>query len=289
MKSSKPVKPLGRLFAASCIMATFATASTAHASSAPVILDLEGNTTCSSLVANDVIYEAKDNAPPIGEDKTLTLHNGQQLKYTTNGEGDTITEWRLSATTIDPAYPVNFVIVKGTQGSFGAKVFHYGKAGVTYDNDLESPLDTKNDVLTTLGTVTFCYGLDEQTIVEQEVVPRCNADGFTLAGEEIGCGNDVTSFHAITKGDVLTYEECTCRETAYYCDRDVPAGGINSCVPDCTGSEYPYTWNGVTYLYELECLRDTELNETPTGGIEPWNNGSGWCSSFSGSSGCRTW
>ena len=94
-----------RLLSAASILACAAVTSSVHASSAPVILDLEGNTTCSSLVANDVIFEYKDTSPPIGVDveETLTLHNGQTLTYSTNGQGDTIMNWQLDSTAVDPA------------------------------------------------------------------------------------------------------------------------------------------------------------------------------------------
>lgn len=282
-------KVFSRLFSASFVMTTIVAASSVYATISQVVLDLEGNPTCSSLVENS-IFELRDTSPPeVGVEGELTLHNGQKLKYTINPD-DTVTSWHLVAPGADfppPVYPVNFVILKGA-GNAGARVFHYGQQGVPSDTDLEGP--------GTLKTVSFCYGLNDEVIVEAKTLPHCDDTDFELEGIEIDCdlvSDKGVSFQSVKKGPTLTYSLCTCNKTATVCDRSLPAGTIGACIAKCPSDSdpegYPYTFDEVEYLSEVECLQDNALNETPNGGTSHWNNGSGWCSTGGGSNTCYTW
>jgi hypothetical protein len=264
-------------------------------SSAPVILDQEGNPGCNHLAINS-IFEAKDTTlVKLGDTLTLNDNDGQKLTYTV--EGETIKWWFLDEGPSDP-FPINFVIIKGKDGS---KVWHYGANGATEDIDLQGRGP--------LRTVAFCYGLDVDgapPIDTTETVDRCDADDFTtLDGVEITCPVDgrgdpsgVYSIHSIRKGETFTYSECTCGDTATVCDKSLPAGEHGSCIPDieveCPVDDastpyYPVREDGsVLYDDREACLEDHLLREAP-GAIVPWNNGSGWCSSILGSISCKRW
>jgi hypothetical protein len=254
-------------------MASITTTSAVYATDAPVVLDLEGNPTCSSLVENSIFEERDTSVPDAGVEKILTFDNGQELTYTIGGiDDETITAWDLLAPgeDIQLVFPVNFVILKGA-GNAGARVFHYGKKGVTADTDLVGP--------GTLKTVTFCYGLNEEPIGEPEPVPFCDAEGFTLDGLTIDCSElGERSLHSVRKGDKFVYAECTCNKTATECDKSLAPGLIGACVTECDPEAPDY----------IACLEGEQLREVPAV-INFWNNGSGWCSSMLGSYGCRTW
>jgi hypothetical protein len=268
-------------------MAFVTTTSAVYASSAPVILDLEGNPTCSSLVANDVIFEARDTSVDGGDTLTLS-ENGQLLTYEVLPDGVTLS-WGFPL--VQPPdvdlFPVNFVILKGA-GNAGARVFHYGADGLTGDSALEGP--------GTLKTVSFCYGLGGATVGQPDEVTRCdeipNQAGSVL-GVEVACpvDSEAYSIHVIKKGPEFEYDECTCNETATICDKSLPAGTIGSCIPLIT-DECPVggSYGGVLDPYPSRdaCLQANQLREAP-GAIVPWNNGSGWCSSVLGSISCKTW
>jgi hypothetical protein len=261
-------------------MASITTTSAVYASSAPVVLDLEGNPSCSALALNTVFEEKDTSVSKHTEELPLLLHNGQELTYTV-GPDNTIESWKLHPTAVLPALRlrVNFVILKGS-GNAGARVFHYVKGGVTEDSTLVGP--------GTLKTVSFCYGIEEPFI--EETVTLCPVIGVNsidpppeLLGVVVQCPDNDTdySIHIIKKGtDGFEYDECTCNAEAKTCDPELAADETGACVAACDPllpeSDY------------LTCLEDNQLREAP-GAIVPWNNGSGWCTSVLGSIRCRTW
>jgi hypothetical protein len=152
-----------------------------QATSTDVVLNLEGNPTCSSLGDNSLVQVLKDSNPGGIRELTLPLPNGggtQKLIYTVEPiEGiDQITTWdivevngnRLDRLTPGPTEvedfyaqvnAINYVILKAQGGNNGARVFHYGTsedgpgaAGAITDDLLVSP----GPILT---AVSFCYGL----------------------------------------------------------------------------------------------------------------------------------
>ncbi len=146
-----------RLTAAAAVM-TLASVNPAFATQTDVVLNLEGNPTCSSLAIN-TIFEIKDTAPPLpGVIRIVTGPDGQQIKYTVSGDGTTIASWQV----IYPptSKPVNLVILKA-QGAAGARVFHFGSAGVTSD-DTEQAAGR-------LAQVSFCYGLSQAPGTPQQL------------------------------------------------------------------------------------------------------------------------
>ena len=110
----------------------------AQATSSDVVLNLEGNPTCSSLADNSTIMEARDGdliGPVAGPD-------GQVFSFSA---ANNVLGWSTAG-----PLPVNFVILK-SKGNAGARVFHFGAAGVLSDSNEEAT--------GTLSSVSFCYGL----------------------------------------------------------------------------------------------------------------------------------
>lgn len=273
-------------FLKACVIFLGTASSSVYAADTDVVLNLEGNPTCSSLVVN-TISEARDTSPPDdGIVETLILENGIELNYSISN-GDTISQFYIADPGPGiPVKPVNFVILKGA-GNAGARVFHYGEKGLVADSNLEGP--------GTIKTVSFCYGLNDVILDAPNVTDRCEQlDGGELDGVKIECPADGSahSVHSIRKGDRLIYSECTCNEDAVACDDTLPAGAVGACIPKCPTvlDQYPYSFGGITYNSIEECLEDSALKETPAGTIRPWNTGSGWCGSgMLGTSGCYRW
>ena len=188
-------------------------------------------------------------------------------------------------------YPVNFVVLKAG-GKAGARVYHYGTGGETSDYNLIGP--------DTLKAVSICYGLNQEPLPPQEQTNLCSLPGSDDPGDLIGVGiacpttgEDVYSIHVIKKGQQFEYDECTCGETAKFCDPAIPPGQLDSCLSLIT-TECPSEDNGGSYTisdpYQSRdaCLEANQLKEVPWT-ISPWNDDSGWCTSNLGSYGCRTW
>ena len=185
----------------------------AKATSTDVVLNLEGNPTCSSLGDNSLVQVLKDSSPGGTRELIMPLPNGggtQKLIYTAEPIGgiDQITTWdivevngnRLDRPTPGPTEvedfyaqvnAINYIIMKAQGGNNGARVFHYGTAedgpgapGAITDEILVSPGPT-------LTAVSFCYGLttgfdEPQSPIVISDLPSCesltdqNGDG---AGE----------------------------------------------------------------------------------------------------------
>jgi len=156
----------------------------AQATSTDVVLNLEGNPTCSSLGDNSLVQVFKDSNPGGTRELTLPLPNGeyQIIRYTVASvEGiDQITTWdivEVNGNRLDSEPPgsteledffaevnaMNYIILKAQGGNNGARVFHYG----TCDGDDEecsgAPGEITDEELISpgpnLSAVSFCYGL----------------------------------------------------------------------------------------------------------------------------------
>lgn len=148
--------------------------SQSSATSTDVVLNLEGNPTCSSLGDNSAVLELRDSSPASSKTLTLPTPSGSQtLAYLASfGSGNTnasVDEWRITSVTDNGTtysetdaeftarvYPINYVILKAQNGSKGGRVFHFGSAadgdGAVSDTDEEVPGPNIN-------AISFCYGL----------------------------------------------------------------------------------------------------------------------------------
>ncbi len=157
---------------------------TAQATSTDVVLNLEGNPTCSSLGDNSLVQVFKDSSPGGTRELTLPLPNGggtQKVSYTVekNNAGiDQITTWNIFEVNGNPVNgteeqqdlfyaqvnALNYIILKAQGGNNGARVFHYG----TSDDGPGSPGAITDQVLVSpgpkLAAVSFCYGLTTGTL-----------------------------------------------------------------------------------------------------------------------------
>jgi len=156
-----------------------------QATSTDVILNLEGNPTCSSLGPNDNVLEYRDNSPPAnGVPRTVEVlrqDGGTQLITYTMGDvvdsdGVTqsgITEWSVTGASNELVNPINYTIIK-SQGGSGARVFHFGGTGEIADADEAGRSDKA-------AAVSFCYGLTVGftpsdgggSLLDMSKIPRC--------------------------------------------------------------------------------------------------------------------
>lgn len=146
----------------------------AQATSTDVVLNLEGNPTCSSLGDNSAVLELRDNSPSSSESLTLPTPDGSQTVYyeASFGSGNTnakVDEWRITSVTDngiiygetdelfpDKVYPINYIILKAQNGNKGGRVFHFGSAA---DGD-GAVADTNEEVPgPNINAISFCYGL----------------------------------------------------------------------------------------------------------------------------------
>lgn len=204
----------------------------AFATQTDVVLNLEGNPSCSSLAINSIL-EIKDTAPPLVGSKIVTGPDGQKITYTVGGNGTTITNWQVTSPPISSPLlkPVNLVILKA-QGSAGARVFHFGSAGVTSDS-IEQATGR-------LAQVSFCYGLSQQAGTPQPLALCSDLNqvgGLDLTG--ISCPTDVTEKRVLISLDPgsanWNVKLCTCNTTFTKCDPNAPAGQTGAC-PNPTGT-----------------------------------------------------
>lgn len=197
-----------------------------------VVLNLEGNPTCSSLAINTIL-DVKDTAPPLVGTKILTGPDGQKISYTVGGSGTAITTWQvISPPTSSPLLrPVNLVILKA-QGAAGARVFHFGSVGVTSDVNEQGT--------GRLAQVSFCYGLSQLAGTQQ---PLANCSDLLAGGglDETGisCPIDSTQARVLISLDPgstnWNVKLCTCNTTFTKCDPNAPAGQTGAC-PNPTGT-----------------------------------------------------
>ncbi len=247
-------------------------ATQAHATSTDVVLNLEGNPTCSSLGDNDAIMEARDNDPRPGVTNVATGPGGQTMEYTirfdSNAGVEEIESWRVVSGPFDN---VNYTILKA-RGNAGAKVYHFGAAGV--------PMDLDEDANGELTAVSFCYGLtgDPQP-PSQDMVNLGPCAGITnLDGSGIDCpvdnsGNpdpaqqrmlislDITKTR--TEGDFAA-QFCTCNllddnseETRLpSCNPSLSRGEQGACTnnPDGINTRVPIVIQGVENPHSYICF-----------------------------------
>ncbi|MDH3714935.1 MAG: hypothetical protein OET44_13955 [Gammaproteobacteria bacterium] len=162
-----------RLGGLSAVIFAVGLSTQAYASSTDVVLNLEGNPTCSSLGDNAAIIEIRESDFMLGaenpntatgdlleEDGSITL-GGLEIEYTINDAGTEVTHWEITKPTIDPdtdlldldkVNPINYTILKA-RGNDGARVFHFGKKGAIEDDEETARNDGD------LTAISFCYGL----------------------------------------------------------------------------------------------------------------------------------
>lgn len=144
----------------------------AQAANTDVVLNLEGNPTCSSLGPNSDVLEYRDNSPDIGDNSAvLPLKDGgtQTVTYKVgiNDTGKAEVEiWKITDVVGLNAVPnpINYTILKA-QGGSGARVFHFGGNGAFTDTE-EIATGSK------LAALSFCYGLTGG-VAETAPVPSC--------------------------------------------------------------------------------------------------------------------
>jgi len=183
----------------------FVLSSQAYATTSNVVLNLEGNPTCNSLVANDEIMEARDNSPTSG-DNTVFGPDGQRFDYTVTD--DSIDIWTTDG---NPTLPVNFTVLK-SKGNAGAVVFHFGTNGVF--------TDTEEDASGTLAAVSFCYGIEGDDPPEPPEEPQPMAlcedlnNSSGLDGSGIVCPTNseqrVLISMSLEDEDDFDLQYCTC-------------------------------------------------------------------------------
>lgn len=135
---------LGAVFGATVL----AMAGPSLAASTDVVLDLEGNPTCSSLTANRAIISLRDTSVHAGELIMLSGPQGQSIEAQVNSAGTSIESFTSTV-------PTNFVILKG-RGPTGAIVYHYGAFGTTGDTFLDGrPQPASPKPLGAMGSPTL--------------------------------------------------------------------------------------------------------------------------------------
>lgn len=238
-----------RLIAAAAVM-TLASVNPAFATQTDVVLNLEGNPTCSSLAINSIL-EIKDTAPPLVGAKIVTGPDGQKITYTVGANGTAITNWHISFPLPPsplPLKPVNLVILKA-QGAAGARVFHFGSAGVTSD-DIEQAAGR-------LAQVSFCYGLSQVAGNTPQQLASCSSPALGALDETgITCPAIGTKARVLISLDPgsphWNVKLCTCNTTFTKCDANAPAGQTNAC-PKGTLAAVPIHIEGVQDPHSLVC------------------------------------
>ena len=250
-----------RLTAAAAVI-TLASVNPAFATQTDVVLNLEGNPTCSSLATNSIL-EIKDTAPPYVGSKIVMGPDGQKITYSVGANGTTITAWQISSPPTSSLLlrPVNFVILKakrhdgarehdGEKEHAGARVFHFGSAGVTSD-DTEQAAGR-------LAQVSFCYGLSQLAGTPQPLA-SCSSLALGALGETgITCPSNVTEARVLISLDPgsanWNVKLCTCNTTFTKCDPNAPAGQTSAC-PNPTGTlaTVPIHIEGVQDPHSLIC------------------------------------
>ena len=252
-----------RLLALSATSLLLALFNVAQATSTGVVLNLEGNPTCSSLGLNAQVLEYRDGSP-LGESMVdITTPGGVQTLYYNveepTGGNARVIEWAITHVNgvaladADPAdvYAMNYVILKA-QGGSGARVFHFGATpevpGAISDTDEEA-------TGARMAAVSFCYGLtqglaDPEPPTSFTSIPNCDdlagqiGDPGDLFGAGIVCPDNPDKelllinmdLNADNFGfDASTIRACTCNTTLPPCNPDlgvVPSGSQDPNLPD---------------------------------------------------------
>lgn len=238
-----------RILAAAAVAMSLTSSNPAFATQTDVVLNLEGNPTCSSLAINSIL-EIKDTAPPLVGSKIVTGPDGQKITYTVGANGTTITTWQVSSPPTSSLLlrPVNLVILKA-QGAAGARVFHFGSVGVTSD-DTEQAAGR-------LAQVSFCYGLSQLAATPQPLA-SCSSLAGGLDETGITCPSNVTEARVLISLDPgsanWNVKLCTCNTTFTKCDPNAPAGQTSACPnPLGTLATVPIHIEGVQDPASLVC------------------------------------
>jgi len=234
----------------------------AQATSTDVVLNLEGNPTCSSLGDNSQILEFRDSNPDSTPDmpREVTLNivdssgnpaGTQVVEYTVTSLNPPTMSWAITSVGTfsdqDPEFyqqvnPINYIILKAQGGNKGARVFHFGAAGpgagAIIDDDEEAPGST-------LAAASFCYGLTTSfgQIEEPEPLPVVACEDLTsssetLDGTGIVCANDGKErllinmeLNADNFGFDDAFHACTCNVTEDVSGTPTPTG-LPECNPE---------------------------------------------------------
>lgn len=222
-----------------------------QATSTDVVLNLEGNPTCSSLGDNSAVIEYRDSNPVGVKQVVLPTPAGTQtLAYEVveaAGENARMVEWSIvevngstDVANSPNVFPINYTILKAQGGQNGARVFHFGTSakvpGAITDSDEEGPGGR-------MAAVSFCYGLtsgfnqpDPPSVVN---LPNCDdlsqtptgiSDLYTTGidcpetGEQqliinLALNEDNFGFNF----DTNTVRACTCNVDLPPCNPDLPA------------------------------------------------------------------
>lgn len=163
----------------------------AQASQTNVIMNLEGNPTCSSLGDNHSVLQVTVDGVSGTAELPTTSGGVQYIDYVVGDVNGTegIVSWEITGINManqDSINPVNYIILKNQGGKTGARVFHFG----TTDADKGATSDTDEaGVGSNLASISFCYGLTTgiNTPSESEnisALPSCdsldsNGDGIS--------------------------------------------------------------------------------------------------------------
>lgn len=250
----KLFKALGASGASLLLTVIFAPA---HATSTDVVLNLEGNPTCSSLGDNSAVLEFRDSNPEssLGSPKFVTLNivdadgepaGNQIVEYTVSTDNIPKLSWAITSVNgftdqetefFQQVNPINYVILKAQGGANGARVFHFGAAGPgsgAIADDEEEATGTK------LAAVSFCYGLTTTfgPVEEPEPMPVVACEDLTvetLDGTGITCeaGGEQRllinmELNATNFGFDDAFHACTCNVSD---DGGVTFTGLPECNP----------------------------------------------------------
>jgi len=239
--------------------------------STDVVLNLEGNPTCSSLGDNSQVLEFRDSNPDStpGSPRFVELNivdiNGdpagtQVVEYSVTSTNPPTMDWKIievndiqiTSTDLDEledffreVNPINYIILKAQGGNKGARVFHFGAfgpgAGAIVDQDEEAPGST-------LAAASFCYGLTTSfgQVEEPEPLPVVACEDITvetLDGTGIVCANDGKErllinmeLNAENFGFDDAFHACTCNVTEDV-GGTLTATGLPECNPKLAAVE----------------------------------------------------
>ena len=246
----------------------------AQATSTDVVLNLEGNPSCSSLGDNSAVLELRDSNPGGIRTLTLPLSQGgtQTITYEVdepNGANAQVVQWDITKVngftneTVEFAMNVNainYIILKAQGGNNGARVFHFGTSenvpGAIGDTDEQAPGGR-------MAAVSFCYGLTTgfnapEPPIELADLPACEdlaggsvtADLYTTG---ITCPTDPNAEEQLIINMGLNLPQfgfdkdniraCTCNVA----ENGTPTG-LKACNPDLSAQRVDSNGNYVNEL-----------------------------------------
>lgn len=212
-----------------------------RATSTDVVLNLEGNPTCSSLGDNSAILDYRDGSPATRSIILPTSDGGTQtLEYTlgTDVDGNAeLSQWAITSFNATAGNPINYIILKA-QGGSGARVFHYGAAGPGDGAIADSEMSSTG---ARLAAISFCYGLTSglpTPPVSESPIPDCSDFTDPMTGEIIidgtvigRCPTDPAETRLLISLDLekpfFDVQSCTC---------NLP-GGLPTCDPELAVDE----------------------------------------------------